>query len=268
MNSEDAGAPSAPTNWPKRILPIAIIALAMGLVFVFDLHHYFSIAALREHRETLTTFVSERGPTAVAAFIGIYALSTALSIPGGAILSIAGGFLFGGLFGGLYVIVGATIGATVLFIAAQSVLGDTLKARAGPWLQKMRAGFQDNALSYLLVLRLIPLVPFFIVNLVPAFLGVRLSTFVLGTFFGIAPGALVFTFTGAGLGSILDSDEAFSAASILTPEVTAALVGMALLSILPVVYKKFRKPLRHHHLSERSLYDRLAVAPITDTVPL
>ena len=152
-------------------------------------------------------------------------------------LSIAGGFLFGGLLGALYVVIGATIGATALFLIARSALGDSLRTRAGPWLAKMEAGFQENALSYLLVLRLVPLFPFFVVNLVPAFLGVQLWTYVLGTFFGIIPGALVFTYSGAGLGSVFDSDQPFSIGAVLTTEVVIALLGLALLSLVPVLYK-------------------------------
>ena len=163
-----------------------------------------------------------------------------MSLPGGAILSIAGGFLFGAWLGTLYIVVGATVGATAVFLITRTALGDALRARAGPWLKSMEAGFQENALSYLLVLRLVPLFPFFVVNLVPAFLGVGLRTYVVGTFVGIVPGAFVFAFTGAGLGSVFDSSESFSPAAVLTPEVIVALTGLALLSLLPVAYKKIK----------------------------
>jgi uncharacterized membrane protein YdjX (TVP38/TMEM64 family) len=141
----------------------------------------------------------------------------------------------------LYVLIGATLGATAVFLIAKTALGEPLKAKAGPWLDKMAAGFQENALSYLLVLRLVPLFPFFIVNLVPAFLGVRLGTYVLGTALGIIPGILVFTFTGAGIGSVLDAGETFSVSAVLTPQIITALVGLALLALLPVVYKAWQK---------------------------
>ncbi|HSS66174.1 MAG TPA: VTT domain-containing protein, partial [Gammaproteobacteria bacterium] len=170
----------------------------------------------------------------------IYATSTALSLPGGAALSITGGFLFGGLAGGLYVVIGATVGATLVFLAARTVLGDSLRSRAGPWFERMEAGFQANAFSYLLTLRLIPLFPFFVVNLVPAFLGVPLRTYMLATAIGIVPGALVFTFTGAGFGSVLDSGEGFSVSTVFTPEVIGALTGLGLLSLLPIIYRRWR----------------------------
>ena len=104
----------------------------------------------------------------------------------------------------------------------------------------MERGFQDNALNYLLVLRLIPLVPFFVVNLVPAFLGVKLRTFFVATLFGIIPGTFVYVQVGVGLGSVFDSGEAFTLARVLTPDVIVAMVGLAVLSLVPVIYKKFK----------------------------
>jgi len=162
-------------------------------------------------------------------------------VPGAAILTIAGGLLFGQWYGSVYVVLGATLGAVGVFLIARTALGDALRRRAGPAIQKMEAGFQENALSYLLVLRLIPLFPFFLVNIVPAFLGVKLRTYVVGTLIGIIPGSFVYATVGAGLGSIFERNEEFSLQGVLTPEITAALVGLAALALLPVAYKKFRK---------------------------
>lgn len=235
-----SSASNARSTIAKRVVPIIVLAAAVVVAFAYDLDRLLSLEALGEHREVLTTFVAERMILAALTYLLIYAVVTALSLPGGAVMSITGGFLFGGVLGGVYVVIGATIGAAVLFIAAQTVLGDSLRKRAGPWLKKMQTGFRENALSYLLVLRLIPLFPFFVVNLVPAFLGVRLRTYVLGTAIGIIPGSLVFTFAGAGLGAILDSGKQLSAESILTFEIMAALVGLAVLSALPVLYKRIK----------------------------
>jgi uncharacterized membrane protein YdjX (TVP38/TMEM64 family) len=105
----------------------------------------------------------------------------------------------------------------------------------------MEAGFQENAFNYLLVLRLIPLFPFWIVNLVPAFLGVKLRTYMLGTLIGIIPGSFVFASVGAGLGSVLDSGQEFSPSSVLTPQIVIALIGLAVLALLPVAYRKWRR---------------------------
>ncbi len=222
----------------QRAVPVAALVAAAGAAIALDLHTYLSFDTLREHRAELTAFVERNGAIAALVYMAVYSASTALSLPGGAVLSITGGFLFGGLLGGAYVVVGATIGATLVFLAARTVLGDVLRERAGPWLKRMQAGFQRDALSYLLTLRLIPLFPFFVVNLVPAFLGVPLRTYVVATGLGIVPGALVFTFAGAGIGSVLDSPDGFSVSGILTPQVVGALVGLGLLSLLPVVYKR------------------------------
>ena len=169
-----------------------------------------------------------------------YTVMVAFSIPGGAIMTMTGGFLFGTAVAGGLVVVGATVGATAVFLIAKTALGDPLRARAGPALQKMEAGFQENALSYLLILRLVPLFPFFLVNLVPAFLGVSLRVYVSATFFGIIPGTLVFAQVGTGLDSILESGEELSVGTILSGEVLLALIGLAVLSALPVAYKFFQ----------------------------
>lgn len=236
-----AARPSRPARFSvRRLLPLAALALAVAAVFAFDLDRYLTFEALRDNRVRLTSFVAQNGVLAWIAYVLIYAAAVALSLPGGAVLTIAGGFLFGTLLGGALVILAATAGATMLFLIAKTALGDPLRARAGPFLKKMEAGFQENALSYLLVLRLIPLFPFFIVNLVPAFLGVNLRTYVLATFVGIIPGSLVYASVGAGLGSVFDRAEALAPASILTPQIAVALVGLAMLALLPVAYRKLR----------------------------
>ncbi len=224
----------------KRLWPIAALLVAVALLVAFGPDSETILAALREHRETLIALVAEYVVIADLVFMAIYALAIALSIPGGAMMTIVGGFLFGPLRTAIYVVIAATVGATALFLIARSAVGDRLRARAGPWLGKMEAGFQENALSYLLVLRLVPLFPFFVVNLVPAFLGVRLRTYVVGTFFGIIPGTCVFALAGGGLGSALEASADFDISAVLTPEIVAALAGLALLALVPVAYRKFQ----------------------------
>jgi uncharacterized membrane protein YdjX (TVP38/TMEM64 family) len=236
-----AAQPSRPARFSvRRLLPLAALALAVATVLVFDLDRHLTFDALRDNRVRLTSLVAQNGVLASMAYVLIYAAAVALSLPGGAVLTIAGGFLFGTLLGGVLVVVAATTGATLLFLIAKTALGDPLRARAGPFLRKMETGFQENALSYLLVLRLIPLFPFFIVNLVPAFLGVNLRTYVLATLVGIIPGSLVYASVGAGLGSVVDRSEAFSPSSIVTPQIAVALAGLAILALLPVFYRKLR----------------------------
>jgi uncharacterized membrane protein YdjX (TVP38/TMEM64 family) len=224
----------------RRLWPVGLLLLALVLLTLFGPDNATLFEALRTHRAEMLSLVAEYAVIADLLFAVIYAVAIAFSIPGGAMMTIIGGFLFGPLRTTLYVIFAATLGATALFLIARGAVGDRLRSRAGPWMAKMEAGFQDNAMSYLLVLRLVPLFPFFVVNLVPAFLGVPLRTYVIATFFGIIPGTFVFALAGGGLGSALEASGEFSVSSILTPEVIAALVGLAVLALIPVVYKKYR----------------------------
>lgn len=237
--ADTPASPSKPFS-VGRLVPLLVLIAGLVGFFALGLQRYISFEVLRENREVLLTWVQQKGILAGLLYIVIYAVAVAFSLPGGAVMSITGGFLFGTVWGSIYILIGATLGATALFIIAKTALGDVLRAKAGPWLQKMEAGFRENALSYLLVLRLVPLFPFFVVNLVPAFLGVSLATYVLGTFFGIMPGVVVFASVGAGLGSIFDAGEAFSARGILTPQILTALIGLAVLALIPVVYKKIK----------------------------
>ena len=224
----------------KRVLPLAILVLGLAAFFAFDLDSYASCDALRDHRQLLLDFVADNAILAALIFMLIYTLAVAFSLPGGAILSIAGGFLFGLALGAAFVLIAATLGATILYLIAKTALGDALRARAGPRMAKMADGFQENAFSYLLVLRLVPLFPFWLVNLVPALLGISLGTFVVATSIGIVPGTIVFVWFGQALGSIFDSGGECTLSGVLTPQVIVALVGLAVLALIPVVYKKIK----------------------------
>lgn len=229
------------SNRLGRLLPLVVLATGLGLFFALGLQEYVSIQALQENREFLVTFVEEQKVLALLVYAVIYILAVAFSLPGGLILTVTGGFLFGAILGTAIVVVAATIGACLLFLAARTALGDMLREKAGPWLAKLQDGFTENAFSYLLVLRLVPLFPFFVVNIVPAFLGVSLRTYFIGTLIGIIPGTAVFAIFGAGIGSVLDQGEELSLSGILTPEMIAGLVGLAALAMVPVVYKKIRR---------------------------
>ena len=232
------------------LIAVAVVALAVSGVdagFVFN--------RLSENRAVLIDMADRYGVLIGAAFVVLYMVGTALSVPGGAFLTIAGGFLFGTWLGGAYVVIGATLGATLLFLIAKTALGDALRARAGPALKRMEAGFNRNALSYMFVLRLIPLFPFWLVNLVPAFLGVSLRVYLIGTFFGIMPGTFVFASIGNGFDVFFRACDAAKAARpelpceapglgqfIAEPEIIGPLVALAVLSLIPVLYKKIRPP--------------------------
>jgi uncharacterized membrane protein YdjX (TVP38/TMEM64 family) len=226
----------------KRYLPLVCLVALIALVFAMGWHRVLSLDMLRQRRAMLVDFVSDRFMLAVLIYAAVYIAVVALSLPGGAIMTVAGGFLFGKWLGTPVVIVAATIGATVLFLVARSAFGDVLRARAGPFLRKMEDGFRANAFWYLLSLRLVPLFPFFAVNLVPALLGVPLATYVLATAIGIMPVSFVFASFGAGLGEIFDRGEMVSLKSVLTPGIMIALVGFAVLALVPVALKHWRRP--------------------------
>jgi uncharacterized membrane protein YdjX (TVP38/TMEM64 family) len=222
-----------------RLLPLLALLLGLGLFFAFGLQDRLSCAALRDNRAWLADWVAAYRLLAVLGFMAIYAAAVALSVPGAAVLTVAAGFLFGTLAATAIVVAAATAGATVLFLAARTAFRDLLEPRVGPWLARLQRGFAENELSYLLFLRLVPLFPFFVVNLVPAFLGVRLRSFVIATFFGIIPGSIVFAYFGASLGSLFDAGRDCSLDEVLTPQILLALGGLALLALVPIVYKRF-----------------------------
>lgn len=228
----------------RRLLPPALLLAALGLVLASGAHEALSLETLRRHRHLLLELVAERPLLAAGAYLLLYVAATALSVPGAVVLTLAGGFLFGTALATLLVVVGATAGAVLLFLIARSALGEPLRARAGPWLERMAAGFRKNAFSYLLVLRLVPLFPFWLVNLVPAFLGVPLATFALATAIGIVPGSLVFASVGAGLGAVLERGEEPDLDLILEPRVLLPLLGLAALALLPVLAKRLAGPAR------------------------
>jgi uncharacterized membrane protein YdjX (TVP38/TMEM64 family) len=224
----------------RRLLPLAVLLIAIGAFFVLGLHDYLSFETLRQHREELLALVARHPFLAPLAFTAAYAAVIALSVPGGAILTIAGGFLFGIVAATLYVLVGATVGATIVFLIARTALGDSLRAKAGPRIRRMEEGFRQDALSYLLVLRLIPIFPFWLVNIVPAFLGVPVRTSVLGTFVGIIPGSFVYASVGNGLGAVFDAGGTPDLGLIFEPTILLPIVGLALLALLPVAYRRVK----------------------------
>ncbi len=244
--STDTDAPNTPPTERRfsvrRMWPLGVLALGTATVFALGVDEYLTVEALRANHDALKAFVAEHALAAPLGFMALYAAAVAFSLPGGAAMTVAGGFLFGSVIGTGWVVIAATIGATAVFLIARSTLGDALRARAGAWLVRLSLGFRENALSYLLTLRLIPLFPFFVVNLVPAFLGVPLRTYVVGTFVGIIPGSFVYTSIGAGLGSLFDVETGgtVSLAGVLTPEIVVALVGLAALSLAPVAYKRLK----------------------------
>ncbi len=227
-----------------RVLPLALL-LGGGalLLFAFDVGSLLNLESLREHKVWLMQQVAANLPLAALIFVLTYACSTALSLPAGLILTLIGGFLFGTLLGSLFVVTGATLGAIAVFLAARTAFGDVLRRRAGPLLRKLQDGLQKDALSYLLVLRLIPLFPFWLVNIAPAFFGVSLRVYAVATLVGILPATVIYCSIGAGLGALLDENLDLESLGrvILEPRYILPLVGLALLSLLPVGYRHWKR---------------------------
>jgi uncharacterized membrane protein YdjX (TVP38/TMEM64 family) len=209
--------------------------------FAFDLDRYLSWEELSRHRHALLEWRERHQVLAVLSFIGVYMLIVALSLPGAIWLTVIGGFLFGIAAGTLCSVLAATLGACAVFLAARYLVGDALRARAGPGIRRMEAGFRKHALSYLLTLRLVPVVPFWLVNLVPALLGVPLRTFLVGTAVGIIPGSIVYTLVGNGLGAVLDQGRTPDLDIIFEPVILAPILGLALLALSPVLYGRLKQ---------------------------
>lgn len=242
----------------KQFLPVVFIIALMGFAFSQGWHKYLTLEQLALNLEVLQSFLIENYWVAIFSYIGIYILITALSIPGGAVVTIAGGLLFGWFIGTLSTVIGATLGATTIFLVAKTSLGNLLKAKAGPWLSQLEKGFQENALSYMFFLRLVPAFPFWLVNLAPAFLGVKLSTYIFTTFFGIIPGTLAFSYIGQGLESVITAQKqtyenclaekgaeggcvfGLDASSLVTTELIIALALLSVVALIPVVIKRLR----------------------------
>lgn len=237
---DPAAAGASVTRGVVRLLPFAVLVLGLVVFLALDLQDYITFETLKEHRAWLMAQVERHKALMALAFLFGYAVVIAFSIPGGAVLTISAGFLFGTVLAASLVVVGATLGAVAVFLAARTAFGDFLRARAGTAVTRMRDGFRENALHYLLFLRLIPLFPFWLVNLVPAFLGVPLRTYVVATFFGIIPGTLIFASLGAGLGAVLDRGEEPDLSVIFEPRLLLPLIALAVFVLLPVIYKTLK----------------------------
>lgn len=230
-------APSALRRWA----PLAIAAACLAGFFAAGGPDYISLEWLQQNREALTSFAASRPVTAVLLLIAIYAGLVAISFPGASLLTIFAGFMFGSVLGTAAVVVGATIGATVIFQMSRSTFGAALARRAGPAVEKLRAGFSRDATSYLLILRLAPAFPFWLVNIAAGLLGAKLRTFVLTTFFGIIPGSFVYASIGAGAGALLDAGQSISLAGALgRKEVIIPIVGLIALSFLPMLVRRWQ----------------------------
>lgn len=241
----------------RRYGPVLVIAGAMVVVFGMGWHRELTLDNIVLVRNRFQHVLAAHQGLALLIYCVSYICMTALSLPGGLVLTVAGGLLFGCWLGGVAAVISATAGATLLFLVARGALGETFVARAGPWLAKLRDGFRADAMSYLLFLRLVPAFPFWLVNIAAAILGVPLKTYVIATFLGIIPATFAFAAAGAGLESVIAAALAehaqcvarkgahacalgIHARALVTKELVLALVLLGIVALIPVALRKWR----------------------------
>ncbi|MEP1931978.1 MAG: TVP38/TMEM64 family protein [Roseibium sp.] len=236
----------------KKWFPLLALVILMAVAFSQGLHNHLTLSNLIMERQQLAGFVDRNSVFAIVTYIAIYTVAVSLSFPGAALLTIAGGFLFGWIIGGLATVLGATVGASLLFLIARSSFGEVLTKRAGPFLSKLAEGFRKDAFHYLLFLRLTPIFPFWLVNIAPAIFQMHLPSYVLATFVGIIPGTFAFAFIGSGLDSVIEAQEAANPgcaaagtcaveiSALVTPQLIVAFFALGIASLIPVVLKRIK----------------------------
>ena len=231
--SPDSPPSAAGGNRGRLALLVAFVAVIVAF-FALGAQDYLTLDAVKANRDALLVFAHEHFVAALAIAFVVYAGAVAFSLPGALVLSLAVGFVFGRWLGTLLVVIAATVGATLVFLAARYLFADAARRRMGPLGARISAGFAENAFNYLLFLRLVPLFPFFLVNLAPAFTGIRLRTYVLGTLIGIIPGTFVYVNLGQTLGSI------YSLSGLVSTETITAFALLGAFALLPVLIKRFK----------------------------
>ncbi len=218
----------------KRFLPLALLLLLIAGAYAFDLHNFLSLESIKAQRNGLQSMIDGHPFISSVVFLLAYAASVALSLPIATLLTLLGGFLFGLVQGTLLVVTGATTGASIIFFVAQTSLGATLREKAGGLYKRVEANMKENAVGYLLFMRLVPVFPFVLVNILPALLNVPFRIFLLTTFFGIMPGSAVYVYFGQQLGEIDKPGD------LASPEMIAAFVLLGVFALIPTLYKQLK----------------------------
>lgn len=235
---DESARPREVSDGPRwqRFLPVAVIVTGIVAYFALGLHRYVSFDTVRQHRAELVDWVATHRILAMGIFFVGYMLIIAFSLPVGTPCTLLGGFLFGIFMGTTLSVIAATVGATIVFLAARGAFADALRRRAGDWFARMEEGLNRNAFSYLLFLRFVPVFPFWLINIAPAFFRVPTRTFALTTFLGIIPGTAVYAGVGAGLDKVFDMDRTPDLDTLRDPHLLLPLAALALLSLVPVAW--------------------------------
>nr|WP_243403673.1 TVP38/TMEM64 family protein [Shimia abyssi] len=229
------------SGW-TRAVPLLVILAVAGVGF-FTLRDVLTFEALGANREMLIAYRDQHYLAAALIFIAVYVVIVSFSLPGATVATLTGGFLFGTFPGVVFNVGAATIGAVVIFLAARWGLGERLAGKMDASQGRVKAikqGIDENQWSMLFLIRLVPLVPFFVANLVPALVGVKLWRYVLTTFVGIIPGGLVYTSVGAGLGEVFARGETPDLGIIFEPHILLPILGLCVLAALPMIIKALR----------------------------
>ncbi len=232
MGNNAGGAPSN-SRWLKAAI-LLVFTAGFAAFFIFGGAQWLNLETIKIHRAELLQFTANNYFTMLLLSVLVYAAATALSIPGALLLSLTVGFLFGRWVGTLVIVLAATVGATLVFIAARYLFAEAAQRKAGGLAKKMIEGFKENAFNYLLFLRLVPLFPFWLVNLVPAFTPIRVRTYVAATALGIIPGSFVFANLGQSLGRIESIEQ------LVSGEILAALALLGLFALIPIAVNRLK----------------------------
>lgn len=224
-----------------RFWPLFVLVLVVALAKFFNLDAQLSIASIRQNQQWLLGFVDDHWLGAALLYTLGYAAFVSLSVPGAVWLTIAGGLMFGSVCGTLFAAGAATMGATGLFLVARSSFGEPLREQAGPWMSKVQKEFAANEWSFLFLLRLAPVIPFFIANLIPSVLGVKLARYILTTLLGILPATAIYSSIGAGIGTTLDPTIGPETGFVLSGQLKLALAGLMVLALIPIVVRYLRR---------------------------
>jgi uncharacterized membrane protein YdjX (TVP38/TMEM64 family) len=244
VDGKDRARTPAATGKAKRFVPLAILLAGLGIGYLFGLHEYLTFESLVEHRDALKTRVMDNLVMTGVIYFFVYIAATAFAFPAASLLTILGGFVFGWVLAGTLTAFAATIGASIIFLAARTALGSFLQRIAGPGVAKLAHSFEENAFGFLLVLRLAPVFPFFVVNIAPALFNVPLRTYVAATFIGILPGTFTYAYLGQGLDSVVlaarEAGRDVSVSDLVTTELTIAFAALAIFAAIPFVIRKIR----------------------------
>ncbi len=232
----------------RRLLPAAVVGAGLTFAYLMGLHELFDFGAFIDNRERLSGYVQNNLLQASLIYVAVYIAAVAFSFPGASLLTIIGGFVFGWLLAGILTAIAAPIGASIIYLVAKSAVGDFLvekmKKNAGPRIRQLAEGFQADAFSYLLIIRLAPIFPFWVINIAPAIFNVPLRTYFAATAIGILPGTFASAFLGEGIDSVVEAHQAagteLSVGDLVTPEITFAFVALAVVAMIPPVIKKLR----------------------------